>query len=74
MCRALMLCRVAAARLANLGWTKTVGATLVNEFHFSYLRNANKIGQPVGGRSISRVAGLCGRRRHPGNCAPQPKR
>ena len=37
------------AQLANLGWTKTVGATLVNEFHFSYLRNANKIGQPVGG-------------------------
>jgi hypothetical protein len=37
------------AQLTNLGWTKTVGATLVNEFHFSYLRNANKIGQPVGG-------------------------
>ena len=37
------------AQLTNLGWTKTVGATLVNEFHFSYLRNANTIGQPVGG-------------------------
>ena len=37
------------AQLANLGWTRTVGASLVNELHFSYLRNANKIGQPVGG-------------------------
>lgn len=37
------------AQLANLGWTKAAGATLVNELHFSYLRDANKIGQPVGG-------------------------
>jgi len=37
------------AQLANLGWTRAVGASLVNELHFSYLRNANKIGQPVGG-------------------------
>ena len=37
------------AQLVNLGWTKAAGATLVNELHFSYLRNANKIGQPVGG-------------------------
>ena len=37
------------AQLANLGWTRTVGASLVSELHFSYLRNANKIGQPVGG-------------------------
>ena len=37
------------AQLINLGWTKTAGATLVNELHFSYLRNANKIGQPTGG-------------------------
>lgn len=37
------------AQLTNLGWINTVGATLVNEFHFSYLRNANKIGQPAGG-------------------------
>ncbi|MGA8731689.1 MAG: carboxypeptidase-like regulatory domain-containing protein, partial [Terracidiphilus sp.] len=37
------------AQLGNLGWTRTVGASLVNELHFSYLRNANKIGQPVGG-------------------------
>jgi hypothetical protein len=37
------------AQLGSLGWTKTIGASLVNELHFSYLRNANKIGQPVGG-------------------------
>ena len=37
------------AQLVNLGWTKAVGATLVNELHLSYLRNANQIGQPVGG-------------------------
>jgi hypothetical protein len=37
------------AQLVNLGWTEAAGVTLVNEAHFSYLRNANKIGQPVGG-------------------------
>ena len=37
------------AQLVNLGWTKAAGATLVNELHVSYLRNANRIGQPVGG-------------------------
>lgn len=37
------------AQLVNLGWTRPWSATMVNELHFSYLRNANKIGQPVGG-------------------------
>jgi Carboxypeptidase regulatory-like domain len=37
------------AQLINLGWTRTAGASFVNELHVSYLRNANKIGQPVGG-------------------------
>jgi hypothetical protein len=37
------------AQLLNLGWTKIAGTTLVNELHLSYLRNANRIGQPVGG-------------------------
>jgi len=37
------------AQLLNLGWTKAWGATLVNEFHLSYLRDSNRIGQPVGG-------------------------
>jgi len=37
------------AQLVNLGWTKPGGVSLVNELHVSYLRNANKIGEPVGG-------------------------
>jgi len=37
------------AQLVNLGWTKPWGITLVNELHFSYMRDANRIGQPVGG-------------------------
>jgi hypothetical protein len=36
-------------QLVNLGWTKPWGVTLVNKLHFSYMRDANKIGQPVGG-------------------------
>jgi Carboxypeptidase regulatory-like domain len=37
------------AQLLNLGWTRPWGQTLVNELHVSYMRNANNIGQPVGG-------------------------
>ncbi len=37
------------AQLVNLGDTKTFGATAVNEFRLSYMRNANNVGQPVGG-------------------------
>jgi hypothetical protein len=37
------------AQLVNLGWMRPWGSTLVNELHFSYLRDANRIGQPVGG-------------------------
>jgi hypothetical protein len=37
------------AQLINLGWTRPWGTTLVNELHFSYLRDSNRIGQPVGG-------------------------
>jgi hypothetical protein len=37
------------AQLVNLGWTKPWGISLVNELHFSYMRDANRIGQPVGG-------------------------
>jgi hypothetical protein len=37
------------AQLLNLGWTKPWGVTTVNEFHFSYMRDANLIGSPVGG-------------------------
>jgi len=41
------------AQLLSLGDTKTVGPTAVNEFHFSYLRNANDLGKPVGGVGVS---------------------
>ena len=37
----------------NLGDTKTINATFVNEFHFSYLRDSNDLGQPVGGVGVS---------------------
>lgn len=37
------------AQLVNLGWTRPWGTTLVNELHFSYMRDSNRIGQPVGG-------------------------
>ena len=37
------------AQLVSLGLTKTFATTTINEFHFSYMRNANVIGQPVGG-------------------------
>jgi hypothetical protein len=37
------------AQLINQGNTKTFGSSTVNEFHFSYMRNANNVGQPVGG-------------------------
>jgi hypothetical protein len=41
------------AQLFSLGDTKTVGQSAVNEFHFSYLRNANDLGKPVGGVGVS---------------------
>jgi len=37
------------AQLVNLGWTKPWGVTMVNELHFSYMRDSNIIGRPVGG-------------------------
>jgi hypothetical protein len=37
------------AQLLNLGATRTFGASSVNEFRVSYMRNANNVGQPSGG-------------------------
>jgi hypothetical protein len=37
------------AQLLSLGFTKVFNANAINEFHFSYMRNANDIGAPVGG-------------------------
>lgn len=37
------------AQILNLSDTKAFGATSVNEFHMSYMRNSANVGQPVGG-------------------------
>ena len=37
------------AQLSSLAWSKSVGSSFLNELHLSYLRNANMIGQPIGG-------------------------
>jgi Carboxypeptidase regulatory-like domain len=41
------------AQLFAVGNTKTISPTAVNEFRFSYLRNANDLGRPVGGVGVS---------------------
>jgi hypothetical protein len=38
---------------ARLGDTKTLGSTAVNEFHFSFMRDATDLGQPIGGVGTS---------------------
>ncbi len=47
---------VGRAQLISLGATKTTGGSMVNEFHFSYMRDANNVGQPVGGVGPSLVS------------------
>lgn len=37
------------SQLINLGQTKTIGATAVNELRLSYMRNYNNVGDPSGG-------------------------
>ena len=37
------------AQMLSLGLTKVLGANTVNEFHSSYLRDSNNVGQPQGG-------------------------
>jgi hypothetical protein len=39
----------ARAQLLALGDTKTLSSTAVNEFHFSFMRDATDLGQPIGG-------------------------
>jgi hypothetical protein len=41
------------AQLLGLGNTKTLSPTAVNEFRFSYLRDSNDLGKPVGGVGVS---------------------
>jgi len=44
------------AQLFTIGDTKTLSTTAVNEFHLSYLRNYNNLGQPLGGVGVSLVS------------------
>jgi len=37
------------AQLLSLGYTKVISSKAINEAHFSYMRNSNDIGAPVGG-------------------------
>ena len=49
------------AQLASLAHVKTFGDTTLNEFHMSYMRNDNAVGQPKGGVGPSlAVAGIYG--------------
>ena len=41
------------AQLFSLGDTDTLGSTAVNEFHFSYMRDHNDLGKPIGGLGVS---------------------
>ncbi len=41
------------AQLITLSQTKTFGLKAVNEFRLNYTRNANNVGQPVGGVGVS---------------------
>jgi hypothetical protein len=41
------------AQLLALGDTKTLSSSAVNEFHFSYMRDATDLGQPAGGVGVS---------------------
>lgn len=41
------------SQLLDLSDTKTIGGSAVNEFHFSYMRDANDLGKPVGGVGVS---------------------
>jgi Carboxypeptidase regulatory-like domain/TonB dependent receptor len=44
------------AQLFTVGNTKILNANSVSEFHLSYLRNENDLGQPLGGRGVSLVS------------------
>lgn len=41
------------AQLIALSDTKTLGATMVNELHLSFMRDNTNLGQPLGGRNVS---------------------
>jgi hypothetical protein len=44
---------IGRAQLFTLGDAKTFGATMVNEFHVSFMRDNTNLGQPIGGLGVS---------------------
>lgn len=44
---------IGQAQLFTLGYTRTLGAQTVNEFHAGLIRNSNDIGEPHGGLGVS---------------------
>ena len=52
-CRVSTRCIRAARNCSTSAIRKTFSSTAVNEFHFSYLRDANDLGKPVGGVGVS---------------------
>jgi len=62
------------AQLISLGDTKTLSPTAVNEFHFSFMRDAINLGQPVGGVGVSLASqGFVTGANTPGIVALSPK-
>ncbi len=41
------------AQLLSLGDTKPLGSAALNDFHFTYMRDRNDLGKPVGGLGVS---------------------
>jgi hypothetical protein len=41
------------AQMFNLGDTKMIGSSAVNDFHINYTRDANDLGKPAGGLGVS---------------------
>ncbi len=62
------------SQLLNLGDTKTLSASAVNEFRFSYMRDANDLGKPIGGVGVSLASqGFAVGQGTPGIVALSPK-
>ena len=65
---------VGRSQLASLGLTTVLSTTTINEFHLSYLRDANNVGQPQGGVGPSLVSqGFVDNAGNPSIYALEPK-
>jgi len=62
------------AQLISLGDTKTLSSTTVNEFHFSFMRDATDLGRPIGGLGTTLASqGFVVGQNTPGIVALSPK-